>query len=183
MGWFEGPSSTSKSSSSGGGYYVRRRGSPTRSRKGHSSSSSHKGFSTHHARHSAPSIFSFGRSTTGRSASPSVFSSYSSSSRRARPREGFVQRMIHSVKKLLRDIWRYARQHPIKVFLMVILPLLTSGVLPKLLAMVGLRLPHGVASALGASSAGRGYGGMEGGSRGGLSESLNGLLSLAKMFA
>ncbi|KAF7712912.1 Uncharacterized protein PECH_002502 [Penicillium ucsense] len=182
MGWFEAPSSNSKSSSSGGGYYVRRRGSPTRSHKGHSSSSSHKGFSTHHARHSAPSIFGFGRSTTGRSASPSVFSSYSSSSRRARPREGFVQRMIYSAKKLLRDIWRYMRQHPVKVFFMVILPLLTSGVLPKLLAMVGLRLPHGVASALGAS-AGHGYGGMSGRSGGGLSEGMNGLLSLAKMFA
>lgn len=165
---------------------MRRRGSPTRSHKGHSSSS-HKGYSTHHARHSAPSIFSLGRSTTGRSSSPSVFSSFSSSSRRARPREGFVQRMIHSIKKLFRDIYRYARKHPVKVFLLVILPLLTSGVLPKLLAMVGLRLPHGVASALGSSGAGasaaRGFGGMEGAAGKGLSESVSGLVSLAKMFA
>ncbi|KAJ5364422.1 uncharacterized protein N7496_010135 [Penicillium cataractarum] len=183
MGWFDGPSSTTKSSS--GGYYVRRRGSPTRSVK--SSSSSHKGYSsTHHGRHSAPSIFSLGRGTTGRSSSPSVFSSFSSSSRRARPREGFVQRMIHSIKKLFRDIYRYARRHPVKVFLLVILPLLTSGVLPKLLAMVGLRLPHGVASALGSAGAARGgLGGMEGvgGAGKGLSESVSGLVSLAKMFA
>ncbi|KAJ5157531.1 uncharacterized protein N7482_008631 [Penicillium canariense] len=177
MGWFDGTSSKSSS----GGYYVRRRGSPTRSQKG-SSSSSHKGYSTNHARHSAPSIFSLGRGG-GRSRSPSVFSSFSSSSRRARPREGFVQRMIQSIKKLIRDIYRYARHHPIKVFLLVILPLLTSGVLPKLLAMVGLRLPHGVTSALGGAGAARGFGEMGGGGGKGLSESVNGLVSLAKMFA
>lgn len=97
--------------------------------------------------------------------------------------------MIHSIKKLFRDIYRYARRHPVKVFLLVILPLLTSGVLPKLLAMIGLRLPHGVASALGGAGAARGgmggMGGMEGigGAGKGLSESVNGLVSLAKMFA
>jgi hypothetical protein len=93
--------------------------------------------------------------------------------------------MIRSIKKLIRDIYRYARHHPVKVFMLVVLPLLTSGVLPKLLAMVGLRLPHGVASALGSSGAGaaRGFGGLEGGAGKGLSESVNGLMSLAKMFA
>lgn len=99
--------------------------------------------------------------------------------------------MIHSIKKLFRDIVRYARKHPVKVFFLVILPLLTSGVLVKLLAMVGLRLPHGVASALGGAGAGgaaRGFGGMEGAMGGvgggkGLSESVSGLVSLAKMFA
>lgn len=91
--------------------------------------------------------------------------------------------MIRSIKKLIRDIYRYARHHPVKVFMLVILPLLTSGVLPKLLAVVGLRLPHGVASALGSSGAGaaRGFGGLEGGAGKGLSESVNGLMSLAKM--
>jgi hypothetical protein len=96
--------------------------------------------------------------------------------------------MIRAIKKLFRDIYRYARKHPVKVFFLVILPLLTSGVLVKLLAMVGLRLPHGVASALGgAGGAARGLGGMEGlggaGGGKGLSESVSGLVSLAKMFA
>lgn len=69
-----------------------------------------------------------------------------------------------------------------KVFMLVILPLITSGVLVKLLAMVGLRLPHGVMSALGggASSARAGYGGLGGN---GLSESVNSLMNIAKMFA
>lgn len=104
-----------------------------------------------------------------------------------------MQRMIHSIKRLLRDIYRYMRRHPIKVLLLVIVPLLTSGVLPKLLGMVGLRLPPGVMHAFGGSAAktghggfGSGLGGLEGmGGMGGkgLSESVSGLVSLAKMFA
>ncbi|KAJ5678623.1 hypothetical protein N7462_006867 [Penicillium macrosclerotiorum] len=171
MGWFDGPSRSSSR-----GAYVRRRSSPARSKTGY--------HSTQHSRHSAPSIFSLGRGGSGgRSRSPSVFSSFSSSSRRARPREGFVQRMIHAIKRLFRDIYRYARHHPIKVFLLVILPLLTSGVLPKLLAMIGIRLPHGITSALGGAGAGAARGGLEGMGGKGLSESVNGLVSLAKMFA
>lgn len=71
----------------------------------------------------------------------------------------------------------------------MIVPLLTSGVLPKLLAMVGLRLPHGVASALGggpgpgARAMGGGGGGGGGMQSGGISESVNSLVSIAKMFA
>lgn len=70
-----------------------------------------------------------------------------------------------------------------KVFMLVIVPLITSGVLVKLLGMVGLRLPHGIMSALGGSaSASRGgYGGQIGGN--GLSESVNSLVNIAKMFA
>ncbi|KAJ5760103.1 hypothetical protein N7520_007259 [Penicillium odoratum] len=169
MGWFDGPSS--KTSRSSNGYVRRRASSPSRS-----------SYSTYHRGHSAPSIFSLGRGggRSGRS-SPSVFSTFSSSSRRVRPREGFMQRLIRSIKKLFRDIYRYAREHPLKVFMLVILPLLTSGVLPKLLAMIGIRLPHGVMGALGGSSAGaRGMGGME---SKGFSESVNSLFTLAKMFA
>ncbi|KAJ5736699.1 uncharacterized protein N7483_001824 [Penicillium malachiteum] len=170
MGWFDGPSS--RSSTSNG--YVRRRTSSRASSPRKSSL-----YSTYHRGHSAPSIFSLGRGSGGRS-SPSVFSSFSSSSR-ARPREGFVQRLIRSIKKLFRDIYRYAREHPLKVFMLVILPLLTSGILPKLLAMIGIRLPHGVMGALGGAPAGAR--GLEMGSSSGLSDSVKSLVSLAKMFA
>ena len=72
-----------------------------------------------------------------------------------------------------------------KVLLMVVVPLLTSGVLPKLLAMIGIRLPHGVLSALGAGGAGAGArGGIEGAAGGGgVAESFTSLVNLAKMFA
>ncbi|OGE58064.1 hypothetical protein PENARI_c001G04489 [Penicillium arizonense] len=168
MGWFDGRSSVSSAG------YVRRR-SPTRSKSG---------YSTHHSRHSAPSFFgNLGGGRTGGRSSPSVFSSFSSSSsRRARPREGFVQRMIRDIKRLFRDIVRYARRNPMKVLMMVILPLLTSGVLPKLLAMIGIRLPHGVTSALGGSVA-HSSRGLEGGAGRGIGENLSSLMNIAKMFA
>ncbi|KAJ5739751.1 hypothetical protein N7533_012535 [Penicillium manginii] len=187
MGWFDGRSSSTSHShhttnSKGEGYYVRRRGgSPTRSKSGYTS--------THHTRNSAPSFFNLGRTTSrssGRSSpTHSVFSAFSSSSRRARPREGFVQRMIRDVKRLFRDIIRYAKKNPFKVLMLVIVPLLTSGVLPKLLAMVGLRLPHGVMSALGGAGASgaRGFNGGGGGGGSGMSENLTSLMNIAKMFA
>lgn len=91
--------------------------------------------------------------------------------------------MIRSIKKLFRDIYRYAREHPMKVLMLVVLPLLTSGVLPKLLAMIGIRLPHGAMGALGGSSGARGMGGMGGMESNGLSDNVKSLVSLAKMFA
>ncbi|KAJ5625990.1 hypothetical protein N7510_002299 [Penicillium lagena] len=166
MGWFDGRSTTTRSnrSSSPNLYYVRRKASPSRSKSG---------YSTHHSRHSAPSIFSLGRTGGRSSPAASMFSAFSSSSRRARPREGFVQRMIHSIKRLLRDIYRYMRRHPIKVLLLVIVPLLTSGVLPN-----AANPGHGgIGGGLG------GLGGVGGMGGKGLSESVSGLVSLAKMFA
>ncbi|KOS48084.1 hypothetical protein ACN38_g899 [Penicillium nordicum] len=175
MGWFDGKSSTVSSAG-----YTRRRSSPTpsshsthsrRSKSGHSS--------THHTRNPAPSFF--GGLGGGRS-SPSVFSSFSSSSRRARPRQGFIQRMLRDIKRLFRDIYRWARKNPMKVFMMVIVPLLTSGVLPKLLAMIGIRLPHAVTSALGGATKSSGGGDGGGGGRG-MSENISSLMNIAKMFA
>ncbi|KAL4881498.1 hypothetical protein BJY04DRAFT_60182 [Aspergillus karnatakaensis] len=158
MGWFDGRSSTS-------GAYVRKRDrSPSRR--------STSGYSTHHSRHSAPSIFSFSGSRSGRS-SPSVFSS-TSSSRRARPRSGFIQRVVRYIKKLFRDISSYARRHPMKVFMLVVVPLITSGVLVKLFAMIGIRLPKNI---FGGSSSSRSGGG--GGSD--MAGNINGLMNIAKM--
>ncbi|KAL1987638.1 hypothetical protein VTN96DRAFT_2879 [Rasamsonia emersonii] len=157
MGWFDGTSSSK-------GYIVRKR-SPRRASSVYSS--------THHSRHSAPSIFSLG----GRiNRSTSSFFSSSSSSRRARPRSGFIQRIVHRIKRLLRHIYHYAQRHPIKVFLLVIVPLITGGILQKLLATIGIRLPR---SLRGKSASSSGFG-SAGGS--GLSESVHGLMTIAKMF-
>lgn len=83
--------------------------------------------------------------------------------------------MIHYIKKLLRDIYHYMRRHPIKVFMMVIMPLFTSGALQKLLSMIGLRLPKGIFGDLGKALGGGSGGGMDGG---GLKE----LMNIAKSF-
>lgn len=144
---------------------------------GKSSSSSHRHhrspYSTHHGRHSTPSIYSLGSGGVTRhrgSSSSSIFSS-SSSPRRARPRAGFIQRVIHQIKRVLREIYRYARRHTAKVLFMVVVPLLTSGVLPKLFSMIGLRLPQGLLGGKFAQALGAGAGGGSGG-----------LMSLAKNF-
>ncbi|EKV08547.1 oxidase [Penicillium digitatum] len=176
MGWFD-----SKSSAVSSGGNVQRRSSPTPS--SHSihnkrSKNSKSGYSTHHTRTSAPSFISgLGGSRAGARSNPSVFSSFSSSSRRARPRDGFVQRMLRDIKRLFRDIYRWARRNPVKVFMLVILPLLTSGVLPKLLAMIGIRLPRAVTSALGGAAKSNGRGGR------GVLGKIGSLGKIAKIFA
>ncbi|KAI9373316.1 hypothetical protein BJX61DRAFT_385872 [Aspergillus egyptiacus] len=153
MVWFGSRSTTS-------GAHVRRR-SPSRR--------STSGYSTHHSRHSPPSIPSFNGSHTGRS-SPSVFSS--SSSRRARPRSGFIQRIVRYLKRLFRVISNYGRRHPIKVLMLVVFPLIASGVLYKLFAMVGIRLPKHI---FGGSSPSRSV------DVGSMAGNINGPMSIAKM--
>lgn len=62
---------------------------------------------------------------------------------------------------------------------MVVIPLLTSGVLQRLLGMIGIRIPK----SLGGLGGSGGYGGH--GSRGGenaMADNLKGLMSVAKMF-
>ena len=72
----------------------------------------------------------------------------------------------------------YARKHPVKVFFMVILPLITGGVLQKLLGFLGVRVPR--ALQFGKARGGYGHDGGFGGE--GIKDSLNGVVSLAKMF-
>lgn len=136
---------------------------------------------------SASSFFSMGGGTArGRS------SSYSSS--RARPRSGFVAR----VRKFLRQVYEYMKKHPVKVFVLVIMPLITGGALTKLLSTVGVRMPASLERVVG-SSMNRGYPQSErlyarGGARdfgggsalpgmgGGMGDTIQGALSIAKMF-
>jgi hypothetical protein len=90
------------------------------------------------------------------------------------------------------------RQHPLKVFMLVIMPLLTSGVLVKLLGRFGVRLPSNIEGMFGGvGSRGMGGGGrffsrggardFQGGSAlpgmgGGIGESVSGIMKLAQMF-
>lgn len=64
-------------------------------------------------------------------------------------RHGFLRRSLRKVKHLLRDLSHYATRHPLKVFMLVIVPLLTTGALTALLARFGLRLPRSVERLLG----------------------------------
>ncbi|KAK7737404.1 hypothetical protein SLS53_006477 [Cytospora paraplurivora] len=73
----------------------------------------------------------------------------STSSYRRSPRPGFLSRAYKQLKRLLRDLVYYAKRHPLKVFTLVVLPLLTGGALTALLARFGLRLPPSIERMLG----------------------------------
>ncbi|KAF2016057.1 hypothetical protein BU24DRAFT_409211 [Aaosphaeria arxii CBS 175.79] len=129
-------------------------------------------------------------------------SSYSSSSRhrsstsryKRSPRDGYLQHLYHKFQHFLRQLWRYAKKHPYKIFFMVIMPLVSGGVLHKLARQFGVNLPElgGGQGARGAPSQG-GYYGSEGyGDAGGggsnagaglknLADGIGGLASMAKM--
>jgi hypothetical protein len=75
--------------------------------------------------------------------------------------------MYKQLRRILRDLIHYLKKNPVKVFMLVIMPLITGGVLTGLLAKFGLRLPHGIermiaklgghaGSSYGSSSIGRG---------------------------
>jgi hypothetical protein len=138
------------------------------------------------------------RPAYSRSAS-SFFSSFSGngnsrsySSSRARPRNGFMAKL----RRFLRDIIAYMRKHPIKVFMLVIMPLITGGALTKILSQFGVRLPRSLENMVGSGMSRGGYerfysrGGArdyEGGSAlpgmgGGVGESLGSLIGIARAF-
>ncbi|KAG8165414.1 hypothetical protein KVR01_005689 [Diaporthe batatas] len=73
----------------------------------------------------------------------------STSSYRRSPRPNFLARAYKQLKRLLRDLVYYAKRHPVKVFSLVVLPLLTGGALTALLARFGLRLPPSIERMLG----------------------------------
>ncbi|KAI5922618.1 hypothetical protein F4810DRAFT_259925 [Camillea tinctor] len=87
----------------------------------------------------------------GNGSSRSFFSTGRSNSSfyRRSPRSSFLQRTYKKLKRLLRDLIYYAKRHPLKVFMLVVMPLITGGALTALLARFGLRLPPGVERMLG----------------------------------
>lgn len=76
----------------------------------------------------------------------------STSSYRRSPRSNFLTRAYKQLKRLLRDLVYYAKRHPIKVFTLVVLPLITGGALTALLARFGLRLPPSIERMMGISA-------------------------------
>ncbi|KIW72266.1 hypothetical protein PV04_00472 [Phialophora macrospora] len=61
-------------------------------------------------------------------------------SSRARPRSGFINR----IRRFLHEIYEKFKRHPFRMFMLVIMPLLTSGVLVKLFSSIGIRLPTSI---------------------------------------
>ncbi|KJZ76721.1 hypothetical protein HIM_04057 [Hirsutella minnesotensis 3608] len=104
----------------------------------------------HYQKHntSRGSFFGLGNN----SSRSSFFGGRSSSYYKRSPRQGFVQRAYRQLKRLLRDLVHYAKRHPWKVFLLVIMPLVTGGALTALLARFGLRMPLALERMLGVAS-------------------------------
>lgn len=78
------------------------------------------------------------------------------------PRDGYLNRMYRQLRRLLRDLLYYLKKHPMKVFMLVIMPLITGGALTGLLRQFGIRLPMGMTKlfgGMGGTSIGRGAGG------------------------
>jgi hypothetical protein len=120
-----------------------RRRSHKKSRDNHSSARSFFG-GDDYKKHSASrsSFFGFGTTSSNHGGrSPSYYK------RSTRP--NFVSRVVRRLKRLLRDLVYYAKRHPLKVFMLVIMPLITGGFLTALLAKFGLRLPPSIMKMLG----------------------------------
>ncbi|KAK1250353.1 hypothetical protein MKX08_010356 [Trichoderma sp. CBMAI-0020] len=85
----------------------------------------------------------------GNNSRSSLFGNRRPSYYKRSPREGFLQRCLKQLKRLLRDLQHYAKRHPWKVFFLVIVPLVTGGALTALLARFGLRIPPSIERMLG----------------------------------
>lgn len=55
-----------------------------------------------------------------------------------------MARQLRKLRRLLRDLAYYAQRHPVRVFVLAVMPLLTGGALTALLARFGIRLPASV---------------------------------------
>jgi hypothetical protein len=130
----------------------------------------------------------------------------SSSYYKRSPRKGYIHKILSQLRRLWRDLIYYLKKNPFKVFILVILPLITGGALTGLLSRFGLRLPASIerliakmggssGASMGGTSIGRGRGGAlrfqrekyEGPTSGlgkavGAMGGASGLMSVAKMF-
>ncbi|CAD0110353.1 unnamed protein product [Aureobasidium uvarum] len=116
----------------------------------------------------------------------------SSSYYKRRPRDGYIQSLIHKLKRLIADLWEYAQRHPFKAFMAVIVPLISAGgVLHGLLRQFGVKMPMmfdgggGRGDYYGSSGYGGyeegGFGSMFGGG-GGAMDTVGSLMKVAKVF-
>ncbi|KAB8302405.1 hypothetical protein EYC80_005825 [Monilinia laxa] len=85
------------------------------------------------------------------------FNSRSTSHYKRSPRPNYLKSIYQKLRQLLRDLIYYMKRHPVKVFMLVIMPLITGGALAALLKKFGVRLPRGLEKLIGGGN-GRGGG-------------------------
>ncbi|EME39650.1 hypothetical protein DOTSEDRAFT_75334 [Dothistroma septosporum NZE10] len=114
-------------------------------------------------------------------------SSGSNSYYKRRPRDGYISYLVHKLQRMIKDLWYYARRHPVKAFFAVVVPLLSAGgAIHGLLRQFGIRMPFGLDGVT--RHGGGGYYGSSGYSSrggGGLMDQfggMSGVMGLAKAF-
>ncbi|KAH6709002.1 hypothetical protein BKA61DRAFT_579085 [Leptodontidium sp. MPI-SDFR-AT-0119] len=146
MGWFDGVSEIGSTTS---GHHHRKSSSKHR-HSTHGGSPRGSGiFGLGDSKHNSSRSSFFGFNNTHRS---------SSSAYKRSPRSGYMSRIYHKLRRLLRDLVYYMKKHPMKVFILVVMPLITGGALTGLLAKFGIRLPGGVEKMFGMAGGGGGGG-------------------------
>ncbi|GAM82569.1 hypothetical protein ANO11243_005510 [Dothideomycetidae sp. 11243] len=91
----------------------------------------------------------------------------SSSSYKRRPRDGYIAYLFSKLKRLIHDLWKYARRHPLKAFLALVVPLISAGgAIGALLRSFGVGVPLlaslGIGGGGGHGGRGTGYYGSSG---------------------
>ncbi|KAI9750052.1 MAG: hypothetical protein M1815_002059 [Lichina confinis] len=113
-------------------------------------------------------------------------SSSSSSHYKRRPRDGYIERVVYQLRRLLRRLITYARDNPVRVFMIVVMPLITGGALQQVLRQFGIRLPMGLSRGAGSMFGSSGYSSYSrrGGGYGdfGGSGSIEGLMKVVQAF-
>lgn len=105
----------------------------------------------------------------------------SSSYYKRRPRDGYISNLVYKIKRWIRQLMDYAKRNPMKLFMLVIVPLVTGGALHNVLKSMGVRLPAGLEKMMG-GGAGRDNGRMGGSAGGGGGLDLGQVVNVAKMF-
>jgi hypothetical protein len=108
---------------------------------------SHRGS---YVRSSSGSVFSRSSSHHGHGGHHSSSSSYY----KRRPRDGYISRLYHKLKHLLKELYYFARRHPVKIFFMVVMPLISGGVLHNVARNFGISLPAMLRGSAGKSGGG-----------------------------
>ncbi|KAF4624635.1 hypothetical protein G7Y89_g13535 [Cudoniella acicularis] len=159
---------------------------PHRSSSRHRSSGSIFGGGDSHKHNSSRSSL-FGGDPKRNSSRSSFFGGFggggrSSSHYKRSPRDGFVKRVYAKLRRLLRDLMYYMKRNPMKVFMLVIMPLITGGALTGLMRKFGIRMPPALQKMFGGGAGiGQGrngssqYGRSSEGPMGGMSGGMGGL--------
>ncbi|KAK0275716.1 hypothetical protein LTR35_010986 [Friedmanniomyces endolithicus] len=134
------------------------------------------GYSQRPSNPRGPSSSSFFNTSLGASTSRGIFGASTgggggSSYYKRRPRDGYITYLLHKLQRMIKELWAYARRHPVKAFFAVVLPLLSAGgAIAGLMRQLGVRLPMGMMGGLaggGRGMGGEGFGGERGGGFGG----------------